>query len=821
MSGSGITSLPNADPVRGGSPDMISRSLIPKLLLLVVTLAGVYFSLQVKIGEDALDMLPGTSLQGDFKLLQQLGMINRVFISLESAADNPVVDDSYLADLLASARTLGENLADTPTFKDVFYRLSPGYEFQLAENLKRYLPALTDQQELRKFEERIAPQVLREKLREDYLVLNSLAGLAMRQQIQQDPLGFTGIMLEKLTALRGGMRLTIRDGFFVSEDGQHCLLWAESAIPLTNSANAALINQQLENILAVSLKKGVKARIIGPLPHTLANADTIRSDLGKLLPVAIGALVLFLLFFMRDWRALFLVAIPFMAAPLAIALSAVMYGQVSAMALGFGIVLLGIGVDFAVHIYVGCRMELSAEIPADLRKSLMIAFLTTISVFAVLLFSKIPAHRQMAFLAIAGLAWALILAWQLVPALAVKGFELSGGGLRFMGAPGLLNNWRSLRVVKLLVWLLLLAGGLAAWPTLNYNGDLRALDVPSPMIENDERAFARIWGSEQEQAFVVAVAPEQGAVLDINDQVYHLLTQAERMADVQSLAVLLPGPRRQEENMARWRTFWQERLINFTPQLQQAAIDSGFTGQAFRPFIDWLSVEPIFIDPANLRDGPLHPFINSLFKRVEQGDGDSANNELFLATTLIPDNARNAEVLKRITAEIPGVTVLSNSRWRHKVESELKNDIVKLSAIAALLVIIICLVFFRRFRPVVAVLAPVASSLAAMAIFAWFSGGELNIMHALMGIMVIGLSVDYGIFIAQTCLAGFDRSAFLAVSICAVSTLSGFGVLGLAVHPALHALGVTVLVGIGAAWPTALFVTPVILAGGEAPKVNQ
>ena len=141
--------------------------------------------------------------------------------------------------------------------------------------------------------------------------------------------------------------------------------------------------------------------------------------------------------------------------------------------------------------------------------------------------------------------------------------------------------------------------------------------------------------------------------------------------------------------------------------------------------------------------------------------------------------------------------------------------------IAAALVLIICAVFFRKVRPVLAVLAPVLSALSAMALFSLLTGGELNLMHVLMGIMVIGLSVDYGIFIAGAYLEGFDRKAFTAVSICAVSTLTGFGVLGFAEHPVLHALGVTVLVGIGAAWPTALLLTPVILErdiGGEVIK---
>jgi len=55
----------------------------------------------------------------------------------------------------------------------------------------------------------------------------------------------------------------------------------------------------------------------------------------------------------------------------------------------------------------------------------------------------------------------------------------------------------------------------------------------------------------------------------------------------------------------------------------------------------------------------------------------------------------------------------------------------------------------------------------------------------------------------------------LAVSLCALSTLIGFGVLAFAEHPALHALGITVLVGIGAAWPVALLVSPAFLTIGK------
>lgn len=796
---------------------MFSRSPIIKIVLVAVTLASIYFGLRIELGEDALDMLPGTSLQGDFQLLQQLGMVNRIFISLELpfGRDPGPASDSAL---LASAGALGEDLAESALFDEVFYRLPPGYEFRLASELRRYLPVLADAGDLRRFEALMAPDALREKLREGFLTLNSPAGLAMRHQIQADPLGFTGVILEKLASLRGALRINISDGFFVSNDGRHCLLWAESALPLTGSGNAALVNQRIEEALARAVKEPVRARIIGPLPHTLANAETIRGDLTRLLPFAVVVLVAFLLLFLRDWRALLLLAIPFLAAPPAVALLAWVYGRVSAMALGFGIVLLGIGVDFAVHIYMGAGSGPAAgKIPADLRRSLLMAFLTTIAVFAVLLLSKVPAHRQMALLAITGLSWALFLAWQLVPSLAGKG----GGSSSRERLELMVIRWPGQggvgRTPKLVVWLLLLAAGLAVWPTLRYDGDLRALDVPLPAIKEDERAFTGTWGGEEEQAFVVAAAPEEGAVLDLNDRIYQILARAGKTAGVQSLAMLLPGPRRQAENLARWDEFREGRLAGFDRELRQAAIESGFAAEAFQPFIDWLNEEPEKLVPADLLDGPLRPFVYSLFRKVGGGAPAAGDGNSFLAATIVPDLARNQTVLERINREVEGGAVLSNSRWRQKVEQDLKGDIVKLSTVAALLVMVICALFFRRVRPVAAVLAPVTSALAAMALFAALTGGALNIMHGLMGIMVIGLSIDYGIFIARSCLTGIDHKTFRAVTICAVSTLSGFGVLAFADHPALHALGATVLVGIGAAWPTALFITPVLLgisAGG-------
>lgn len=771
------------------------------LFLLLLVLLGTFLALRVEVEENALDLLPGEALRGDLELLQQLGVLNQIFISLETASG--AEEGGARPELLIGARGVGEGLAANPLFREVFYRLPPGYEFGLAGTLQHYLPVLATSADLAEIDARLAPGELAARMQQVFLDLNSPTGLLLARQVQGDPLGFMGLVLQKLANLRGRMRVAVQDGYFVSEDGRHCLLWAESVSPLTGSGPATRVQAALDLILAEALPPGVQARVIGPLPHTLANANTIKKDLARLLPVALVVLALVLLLFLRDWRGLAVVAIPFLAAPPAVAVLAWFFPQPSAMALGFGIVLLGIGVDFAVHLYLGSRMEGGRRlVPGPLRRSLLLAGSTTISVFVVLLFSQVPAHRQMATLAIAGLTLALFLAWRFIPLLPGRR-STAGGGSAFCLHRA--EGWP--KILILAAWLLLLAGGIGGWSRLHYNGDLKTLDVPSQQVREDEEIFLSTWGRQGEQAFVVAVAAAPEAALDLNDRVHARLAAAGLLTGVQSLAPVLPGPLRQSLNQAAWREFWAARLPLLRGDLERAAIAQGFAPGAFQPFLGELGREPGSLSPEILTAGPLQPLLRNLFRRTA---GEGTDKGVYLVSTLVPDNQATAATLASLPAEIPGVRLLSNSRWRQEVDHLLKADIRRLTAAAALMVLLICLVVFRRPRTILAVLAPVLSAQAAMALYAGMTTGELNLMHLLMGIMVIGLSVDYGIFVVGCGRVDQDDHTFLAVTLCALSTLSGFGVLALAEHPALHALGVTVLVGIGAAWPTALLVSPVL-----------
>lgn len=793
---------------------MSKRSgIILNILLLLGVLLGGYLAMGANVEENAMDLLPGEALRGDMELLQQLGVVNQVFLSLESEA--PAGPGGIASpELLASAGAVGSGLSASPLFREVFYQLPQGYEFRLASTLRRYLPLLTDPAELKQIEARLTPVALNSRLHQSFLTLNNPAGLLMAKMVQNDPLDLTGVMLGKLASLRGRLRMTIQNGFFVSEDGRHCLVWAESVTPLIASAPATAVKAELDRVLAKSLAPGIRARLIGPLPHTLSNSETIKSDLQRLLPFDVVVLLLVLFLALRTWQSLVVVIIPFLAAPPALALLALFYPRISAMSLGFGIVLLGSGADYAIHLYLGAKIEKGrAVVPQVLRRSLLVANLTTFAVFITLLFSHVPSHRQMATLAIFGMAFALILALRLVPPLGAyqKSEPAALATIRRLIVPPS-RGWATL---LLAAWLLLMVGGVVGWSKLHYNGDLKTMDTPTAEVKADEREFLATWAKGGEQAFVVAAGETPEMALDLNDQVYARLAAAGSLTGVQSLAPVLPGPARQVKNGAAWQAFWAGQLPSLQPVLERAAVNQGFAPGAFAPFLAGVAQVPPPLSATVLTDGPLHPFMAALFRQQPAlAAGGKAN---YLATTLVPDGPETAAVLESLGRDIPGVRVLSNTRWRHQVDVLMRGDILKLTTAAALAVLLICFLAFRNFRDLLATLAPVLSAQAGMAIFAGLTGGELNLMHLLMGTMVIGMSVDYGIFIVTACREGLSPHTFLAISLCALSTLSGFGVLAFAVHPALRALGLTVLIGIGVAWPTALWVSPV-LAGIKKAK---
>ncbi len=160
---------------------------------------------------------------------------------------------------------------------------------------------------------------------------------------------------------------------------------------------------------------------------------------------------------------------------------------------------------------------------------------------------------------------------------------------------------------------------------------------------------------------------------------------------------------------------------------------------------------------------------------------------------------------------IDGVVVFDQRRFVNEVYAEFRATTLRQILIGSFLVAFVLLARYRAWRPALAALLPallvVVVLLGSFAIFQV----ETNLLHVISLMMVMGMGVDYGVFLVDT---HDDPDAFgstlLSLLLSCLTTVFVFGALAISEHPALRAMGVTTGFGVLLAFllaPTSLLLT--------------
>ncbi len=769
------------------------RRLLFTVTAALILLSALAFQ-RVRLEENIAAMLPDghSEVAQDFALLEQAPFARKVLISLALA---PGADPALLPAAVDGLRTaLGP-----PWFNRTVAGPADVASGNLFVWLNAALPDLLSGSELQQFAAGLDAAAIEKRLRDAYARLLSPEGWALKGLLRRDPLGLNRLGLEKLRYLNMVPQAKLSGGRFLSADGRHALVIADTPVAITDSRGATEMLQVLDRALA-GLPAGVRATVVSGHRYTAANAGAIRRDLVvTLLASTLAMLALFFLF-LRHWRALFAFLVPVAVLCIAAVAVALGYGKVSAVTVGFGAVLLGISVDFALHVYFALRRggEAPAAVLATVARPVLFGGLTTIAAFAVLLVSDLPGQRQLAVFAITGLSASLLLSLLVLPHLIPPA-----------AADRPQRNWlqvgqRLPRRWVLGVWLGLLL--LCLWPAsrVRFDGDLRSLSLVPDNLRTAEKELQTVWGNLRGMALVFAEGPDLAGALANNDRLFAFLRRQPAMAAV-SLAPLLPAPATQEKNRRDWAAFWQgaegERIRS---DLAAAAARLGFAPTAFQPFLAATTAPAAAVDTQGLRRAGLGELVEAMI--LPAGDG-------YRILTLVPDTPATITLFEAHRDELPGVRLVSQGRFGREVSQAIGHDFRQFLTLAALLVTLLVTLLFRRPRPILLALLPVATGMAVMFGVMGAAGLKFTLLNVVATVLLIGLGVDYGIFMVCRMTEGYDHATDRAVLVSGLTTIAGFGALVLARHPALHSIGVTVLLGIGSAIPAALLVIPAFYRG--------
>ena len=771
------------------------RGWLVLLLLLLLAVAGWNIS-HLKIEESIAAMLPDGESQvaHDFQLLQKAPFARQLVIHITAAAE--IDSDELLAATERLRLALPAELFNHPLSGPGEMAASP-----LINQIGDYLPELIDAADLQTIAAQLSPEQIDHRLAADLAQLLQPQGMVLKEKIRRDPLQLERLALQKLSYLNPIPQVQLENGHFLSRDGRSSLILADTPVQITDAVGGKALLAAF-SVACLQLPDGIRAELISGHPYTLANAETIQGDMKLVLLISgIGILLLFFLF-LRSIRALFVYLLPLFSMAVALVVAKIWFGTLSGITVGFGAVLLGITIDFGLHVYFALRYgqckQGREQLLRAVSRPVLFGGLTTIAAFAVLLSSELPGQRQLAVFAIAGIVTALLLALLFLPHFIGSGDKAESSS-KWQLRRHVYDRQPVLRIGVLLLWLLVVTFAAVQAQSLSINAELRQLSYLPPELQQAEQHLGDTWGDMRSRALVFASASNLEGVLQRNELVWQRLKSHGLLAGVVSLAPLFPSQQTQQQRLQAWEDFWQQHQATARDLVQLSGQKYGFSAAAFAPFWEHLNGPVTLLDQDIIKSWGLSRALDSLLLVSDQG---------YQLLTLIPDQPELINTLDAEFSKFPGITLVSQHHFSQQLSHEIGADFSRFISFAGIAVVVLLLLLFRRLPEVLLALLPVLTGLLVMFGGMSWLGLEMNLFNVVASILIIGLGVDYGIFMVCHGQQEEDLASSRAILVSGLTTLVGFGALVLARHPALHSIGLTVLLGISAAVPTAVLVIP-------------
>ncbi|MFP6584545.1 MAG: MMPL family transporter, partial [Candidatus Hydrogenedentota bacterium] len=796
---------------------MISRTKKIAVVSVVGVVAMVLGMSRLQLSNEISSMLPlqDEVVRDYFQIAEEFKTLESLYIDVSGE----LLKEDGLDRVTEIADQLYERLQSSGHFSRIYYRIDESLFLGLADTLQRVQPALLSESDMKTVEQRLRPDAVHQYLtRAKRSITTSLTPMAQRR-LQSDPFDFMELSMDGFASVGNqsqGARIV--DGRIVSPDGRHILLFAVPNFPpevLEKSESLIAFLEEQHDALG-KIDDRVIIRFAGGHFAYTDNARVVKKDLSRTIPaMVVGIVFISVLFFRRKFAVILILAPVAFGTAFALAIFSVMNPIIPGLVVGCAALLIGISVDYGIHLLHQLDDD-DSESSADIRStrfSTLIGATTTVAALLSLQVSSIEGQRQLGLLAALGVAGSAFFALTILPRLA-KVVPRRSGRMelsRFFDPVQQFTDRYALIVSGVLV----IAGlvSIAGLQRLQFDGDLQNMSYLKPPHQNDDRIVRGTW-----QAVIPSSVVLQGEdlqqVLEENDRLDLLLRGLQDegvVADVMSVSGILPSHATQRARWTRWQKFWSnEQIATLRSNTESVADELGFTSSAFEPFFEGLSSDPTMLDLADYEDGGLHDQIAS---RVSI----SKDHTLVQSSFFVPDLETFLRVKALINEAHPNAIVMDGRWFKDHTRRLVSNEMIRLGLVASTVVMISLLILFGSIELMIVVLMPVLFGLIlTLGILGWI-GIPINLVSSLFIVFVLGVGVDFNIFLVNERLSAYRHqstanfSTGSAVVLCAVTTLFGFASLTLAQHPAIHSMGITGFVGIASCLLSSFLFVPLVV----------
>lgn len=640
---------------------------------------------------------------------------------------------------------------------------------------------------------------------------NPVSGLRS-DLIERDPLHLLSSFLEERAAANVGA-FEMEDGFLLlrGEDQTFVLLTGE----LNDSPFSFDLQDRLAPVMAgLSEQAPSKAADVtilkaGVFFHAAAGTANAKDEISTVgVGALIGIVLLFALVF-RSWRpltlSLFSIAVGCLGG---FVICLALFGQVHLLTLVFGASLIGISVDYSLHYFCEHLRQGEDWSPqAALRHVLpgiSLGLVTSVIGFAGLLFASFPGMQQMAIFSGAGLIFAYICVLTIYP-LFGKAIKTNHMARPLIWSAAYANFCRKLWGPKawavIAALLIVSAIGMAQ---LQPQDDIRQLQSADVTVSDEQRQMRDLLGDDLASQFFLVSGKDQAELLAREERLIGALRQLQREGHISGyigLSEFVPSAHRLADN----HQLLSPLMAGDNSLLHRVAARIGLSDAVVEnygaAFDQAQPANPTLL--ANWLDSPLAKPYRHLWL--------GAYGEQIISVVGLRGVSPGA-TLRQLADAGQGVSYIDNVGELSAVFGDIRRQAGWLILISYAFVSALMLFRYGLRGGVAVMTAPIVAATTSLGIQGLI-GEPLNLFNVLAILLVLGIGVDYGIFFRET--GAGNPSTLVAITLSSITTLLAFGLLALSATTAVHAFGLTILLGIG----VALLLSPLAGAGkstGEA-----
>ncbi|MGV7220119.1 MAG: MMPL family transporter [Nitrospinales bacterium] len=625
-------------------------------------------------------------------------------------------------------------------------------------------------------------KILSEKL----ISLSISSGSLEKQFFQRDP---TGELLSILSSWNNKSSILKKHGVWFSKQLKKALLVAEISSNGFDLDDFELaINYVRQKVAEIHTEPDIIVDIVGPPAYAVASRASIKRDITTLSVIATLLVIGILFTAYRSIRLILLSLIPMGSAIAAsIALVSLIFNGIHGITLAFGIVVLGVAIDYPIHLFNHLQTGKTAKCSMErIWPTMRLGVITTILGYFSMFFSGFDGLIQLASFSVIGLSTAALVTRFVLPLFISKKLSFPKTSPLIPIANLIQNQGRGSSIVIVMLFLSLLF--LSFNHKVLWENDVAQLSpVPKKQIELDKAAREEL--NMSDAGFVVAIkgGNEQG-VLEMTETLsnkFDLLKQNGEIEGFDSASKYLPSMKTQKRRLNDI-----PKSADIQKNLLLATENLPFRPDTFQPFVDEISSanKSQLLTSPNIVGTILHTRIKNLF--FKQND---AWYSMITFSGLFNREKLNREIAKY---NQQGVFGLELRKASNDMVIRYRNRALLLFGLGLIVIIGTLRIGLRSWLATSRVVIPLTSAILTAAAILVIFGIKFSLFHLAASLLVLGLGLDYALFFNREEINPSDRlKTCHALLVCNLSTLSVFGALSFSTTPVLTAIGLTVALG--------------------------